>query len=87
MRRAARRIPAVQWLTNYSYMIETAILAFMVSGAFLGVVYLDVIYQMVGLTIVLKMLYAKDRRGAALHRIRREEESPAIMREEMTVPA
>ncbi len=86
-RRAARRIPTAHWLINYSYMIETAFLAFMVSGAFLGVVYLDVIYQMVGLTIVLKMLYAKERREAALHRILREEESSAPTAEEMTVPA
>jgi len=38
-------------------MIEVSILAFMVSGAFLGFVYLDVIYQMIGITVVLKSLF------------------------------
>ena len=41
-------------------MIEISILGFMASGAFLGFVYLDVIYQMVGVTVVLKMLLRKE---------------------------
>lgn len=65
-RRGATRLPAASWLIPYSRMVETAILAFMVSGAFLGVVYLDVIYQMIGLTIILKMLYRQERRAALL---------------------
>jgi len=36
------------------------VLGFMVSGAFLGFVYLDVIYQMIGLTVVLKVLLRKE---------------------------
>src|SRR6266852_5731086 len=60
VRRAARRIPSARWLIVYSQMVETSILAFMVSGAFLGVVYLDVIYEMIGLTIILKMLFRKE---------------------------
>jgi hypothetical protein len=41
-------------------MVEVAILGFMVSGAFLGFVYLDVIYQMIGLVIILKVLYRSE---------------------------
>lgn len=56
----ARRIPSAAYLENYANMIEIAILGFMVSGAFLGFVYLDVIYQMIGTTVVLKMLLRKE---------------------------
>jgi len=87
LRRAARRIPSAHWMIVYSQMIEISILAFMVSGAFLGVVYLDVIYEMVGLTIVLKMLYRKERHEAALQMMQQEEELRVPAREEVTVPA
>ena len=56
IRRTARWNPSVSYLVNYSHMVEVAILGFMISGAFLGFVYLDVIYQMIGLVAVLKML-------------------------------
>jgi probable O-glycosylation ligase (exosortase A-associated) len=57
VRRAARRIPEINWLADYTLMVETAMLAFMASGAFLGFVYLDLIYQMIGTTVVIKMLF------------------------------
>jgi putative inorganic carbon (HCO3(-)) transporter len=60
VRSLANRFPPAQYLTDYSYMIEISILGFMASGAFLGFVYLDVIYQMVGVTVVLKMLLRKE---------------------------
>jgi hypothetical protein len=44
-------------------MVEVSILGFMVSGAFLGFVYLDVIYQMIGLVVVLKVLLRNERRA------------------------
>jgi hypothetical protein len=44
-------------------MVEVSILGFMVSGAFLGFVYLDVIYQMIGLVVVLKVLLQSERRA------------------------
>jgi len=62
VRRVGRRVPEANWLVTYSQMVETSILAFMVSGAFLGVVYLDVIYEMIGLTIILKMLSRQELR-------------------------
>jgi probable O-glycosylation ligase (exosortase A-associated) len=56
--RAARRIPDGQWLMYYAWMIQISILAFMTAGAFLGFVYLDVIYEMIGAVVILKVLYA-----------------------------
>ncbi len=54
-------------------MVEVAIIGFMVSGAFLGFVYLDVIYQMIGTTVVLKMIF---RREHLAYRMRAEQEQP-----------
>jgi len=60
IRVAARKLPPAQYLVDYTNMIEASILGFMVSGAFLGFVYLDVIYQMIGMTVVLKVLLRKE---------------------------
>lgn len=66
IRRTARRNPSVSYLVNYSHMVEVAILGFMISGAFLGFVYLDVIYQMIGLVAVLKMLCHNESSATAI---------------------
>lgn len=62
LRRGAQRMASAAYLVDYAHMVEVAILGFMVSGAFLGFVYLDVIYQMIGLVIVLKVLYQDELR-------------------------
>jgi len=89
VRRAARRIPSARWLIVYSQMVETSILAFMVSGAFLGVVYLDVIYEMIGLTIILKMLFRKELQEVDLniHMDQAEQELSTPQLEKVTVSA
>ena len=58
----ARSIPPANYLVPYAQMVEVSILGFLVSGAFLGFVYLDVIYQMIGLVVVLKVLLRSERR-------------------------
>jgi len=45
-------------------MIEIGLLAFMISGAFLGFVYLDLIYQIIGTVVVLKILFRQESRPA-----------------------
>jgi putative inorganic carbon (HCO3(-)) transporter len=60
VRHAARRVPEAAWLVDYTLMVEIAMMGFMSSGAFLGFVYLDLIYQMIGITVVLKMLLRKE---------------------------
>lgn len=60
LRRIAHQIPGASYLVNYSHMVEVSILGFMVSGAFLGFVYLDVIYQMIGMTAVMKVVLHKE---------------------------
>jgi probable O-glycosylation ligase (exosortase A-associated) len=63
VRVASRSIPNADYLVPYTHMVEVSILGFMVSGAFLGFVYLDVIYEMIGLVVVLKVLLANERRA------------------------
>jgi len=59
IRSRARKIPEVRWLVEYTNMIEIGLIAFMASGAFLGFVYLDLIYQIIGTVVVLKVLFRK----------------------------
>lgn len=60
VRRTARQAQTAKYLIDYAHMVEVSMLAFMVSGAFLGFVYLDVIYQMIGFVIILKILCRKE---------------------------
>jgi putative inorganic carbon (HCO3(-)) transporter len=60
IRRIARKVPEANWLVDYSLMIEIALLGFLTSGAFLGFVYLDLIYQIIGITAVLQVLLRKE---------------------------
>ena len=59
-RRLVRAVPQAIWLVDYTYMLETAILGFMTSGAFLGFAYLDLIYQMIGTVAVIKILLKQE---------------------------
>jgi len=63
VRVAARSITAANYLIPYTQMVEVSILGFLISGAFLGFVYLDVIYQMIGLVVVLKVLLRCEQRA------------------------
>jgi putative inorganic carbon (hco3(-)) transporter len=60
LRRTVRAFPRSEWLVDYTHMIEVSILGFMISGAFLGFVYLDVIYQMIATVVVLKIVFRKE---------------------------
>jgi putative inorganic carbon (HCO3(-)) transporter len=85
IRSVARRVPAANWLIDYTLMIEIALLAFMTSGAFLGFVYLDIIYQIIGTTVVLKTLLRKEL--IAFGSAKTTEECAAPLLEEVGSPA
>lgn len=55
-RRYAKSLPDQSWLANYSYMVETSIFAFLVTGAFQNLTYFDLFYFLIGVTIVLNRL-------------------------------
>jgi hypothetical protein len=66
-RRLQRQVasnPAVSWIASYAQMVELGVLAYMVSGAFLGRAYFDLYFQLVAILIVLKCLYKKEVRAA-----------------------
>jgi putative inorganic carbon (hco3(-)) transporter len=78
LRWKAKRTQTMEWLVNYTHMIEVAIVAFMASGAFLGFVYLDVIYQMIGIVVILKLLF-KYEWNARAESLRLEPASAVVM--------
>jgi probable O-glycosylation ligase (exosortase A-associated) len=53
---AIRRNSNLQWAYYYPDMLQVAILAYMVGGAFLGRAYFDLFYHLVAATIILKNL-------------------------------
>lgn len=60
LRRRARRNLAIAWIVPYSNAVEVGLLAYMVSGAFLGRAYFDLFYELVACTIALKALYRRE---------------------------
>jgi putative inorganic carbon (HCO3(-)) transporter len=57
IRRRVRGQPSFTWITNYSQMLETCLLGYAVSGAFLPRAYFDLWFQLVAATALLKILY------------------------------
>jgi len=55
-RRYAKTLPEGAWLVNYSYMVETSIFAFLVTGAFQNLTYFDLFYFLIGMTVVFRQL-------------------------------
>jgi probable O-glycosylation ligase (exosortase A-associated) len=60
LRRQARKDPSAAWMKSYTYMLEASLLAYMVSGAFLGRAYFDLYFQLVASVTVLRILYARE---------------------------
>ncbi len=61
IRRQVRGQPAFAWITNYSFMLETCLLGYVVSGAFLPRAYFDLWFQLAASTALLKILYRQER--------------------------
>jgi probable O-glycosylation ligase (exosortase A-associated) len=55
IRKLAEVCPPLQWIVPYTYMIESSILAFMVSGAFLEFANFDLWYLIVGIVAAMKL--------------------------------
>ena len=64
LRKQAARFAAVAWVASYAHIVELGILAYMVSGAFLGRAYFDLYFQIVAVLIVLKVLCKRELRAA-----------------------
>lgn len=52
-------------MKSYTYMLEAGLLAYMVSGTFLGRAYFDLYFQLVASVIVLRIVYAREAAATA----------------------
>lgn len=77
IRRRALRTSKGNWLVPYSHMMETSLFAYMVSGAFLGLAYFDLYFQMIAVIIVMIILHRQDFPAPASVRTESPLESPA----------
>jgi len=66
LRKRAPGPSSAPWVVCYSHMMETSLLAFMMSGAFLGFAYFDLYFQVIACIIVLKILHRRDFLATAL---------------------
>jgi probable O-glycosylation ligase (exosortase A-associated) len=60
IRRQVRGQPSLSWIANYSMMLETCLLGYVVSGAFLPRAYFDLWFQLAAATALLKILYRQE---------------------------
>ena len=65
LRRLSRKRPFLEWMVPYTHMLEVGLLAFMVSGAFLGRGYFDLFYQLVAATVILRLLCRQEMEAMA----------------------
>lgn len=56
LRKRARNNPALQWLDQYSHMVQISLYAYMVCGAFLELLSFDLFYHLVSIVVILKTL-------------------------------
>jgi probable O-glycosylation ligase (exosortase A-associated) len=56
LRRRYRRTPSSRWVADYASMLETCLVGYVTSGAFLGRAYFDLSYHLIASTIILKVL-------------------------------
>ncbi len=66
LRRQARKLASANWMVPYTYIVEVSIATFLVSGAFLGFANFDLYFQVVAITVVLKILYRYEVRALEL---------------------
>ena len=55
--RLCRGSPKLEWMLNYAQMLEAALVAYMICGAFLSRSYFDLFFHFVAITVILKKLY------------------------------
>lgn len=60
VKKTYRYIPSMEWVVHYSDMIQLSLIAYMVSGAFLGRAYFDLYYQILGFAVIVKTLAKRE---------------------------
>lgn len=49
-----KNIEGMEWVTNYCYMIRTALICYMIGTAFLGLGYWDLLYHLIFISVLIK---------------------------------
>ena len=65
IRKTTRNDPDVEWMSNLAGMLQTSLIAFAVSGAFLGMAYFDLYYHLVAVIVALKVMLQTHLRAVA----------------------
>lgn len=60
VRRRAKKQSANHWVIPYTQMFQASLVAFAVSGAFLGRAYFDLWFEIVACVVVMKLLYRRE---------------------------
>ena len=60
IRKLSQRMPALSWLKPYANMVETGLIGFMISGAFLSRPYFDFFFQFIATVVIIKILSRRE---------------------------
>jgi probable O-glycosylation ligase (exosortase A-associated) len=63
LRRLGRAVPGLAWIGNYAHMLQTSIVAYLVTGAFLSVAYFDLAYHLFIIAAVLRHLAEREQKA------------------------
>lgn len=58
--RKARGIPGLEWVSNYSYMLRTSLIAYYVGTSFLGLSYWDILYHLIFISVLVKQFALRE---------------------------
>lgn len=58
--RKARGIPGLEWVSNYSYMLRTSLIAYYVGTSFLGLSYWDLLYHLIFISVLVKQFALRE---------------------------
>lgn len=68
MRLRARAAPETEWIASYAWAIQLSLVGFMVSGAFLSLVYFDLVYTYLAVVALLQRELAAHHAGQTVER-------------------
>ena len=52
--RMTRRVPGMEWVSNYPYMLRASLVAYAVSSLFLGIAHWDLLYHLIFIAVLVK---------------------------------
>ncbi len=59
LRKRSRGQPGLEWVSNYSHIIEVGFVGYLVGGAFLGRAYFDLFYELIACAVIITIVYSR----------------------------